>query len=821
MIRYSAVLSVFLGVLFFQASALAQTPPVTGPLATQPTPLTILGVSVEGAEAEFTRSFVLQASDLTPGETITIPGDPAIADAIRSIYRLGMFSDVKIVEERRVDDGLYLAIIVKEEPKLSDYSFSGVKKSHRNDLEKEAPLLRNTAVKPSTIDNTIRVIKDFYEEKGHPLADVQVTRTVDEEANTVALDFAIDRGPKVRVGDVEIVGNEQLSDGKIVGKMETKPKGGWKFWRRGKFNESEYRTDIQTILDYYNEKGFYDARIVADTVALETEGDKPRLAIKIEVEEGDLYYIRDVEWEGNTVYREEALDEALGLEKGSRYNGARLEENLFGNRASTDVASLYLNRGYMRFGVDPTIRVVGEDSLDITMEIQEGEVFTFGDIKISGNTKTKEHVIRRELLTMPGNTFSREAIQESIRRLVQLNYFDQASFANGPDIDVNDAEKEVDLEYTLEEAGSDQLELSGTWGQFGLVLQLGFTFNNFSAQNLFKKGAWDPIPAGDGQKLSLGVQTNGRYYQQYSMSFSEPWYGGKPRLVGFSLAHSRIGRNPLSTITSGGLVTSSARVFLDRQIKWPDDHFRMSTTLGYQYFNNDNWISTLQQGVSHEITLKQTLSRNSTNHPIFPSSGSRFVLSGEIAPPLGELVQYHKWRFQTSWNLPITNKLAFGISTDYGFLGSLTGERVEFERFVVGGSPFETSGVNSFFGKDIIYTRGYPLAVIGPRSDSDPIGGLILNKYQTELRWMAIQSPQLQAAPYLFFDAANTWDKFGTYSPTSLFRSTGMGVRLFLPILGMVELAYGYNLDEYSPLDRTSGAKNWNFQFTLGQGFGQ
>lgn len=795
-----------------------------GPYEEKPTPYKILGISVEGAESDFTRTYVLQSSGLTEGQVVTIPGDPAIGDAIRNVYRLGQFSDVSIVEDRRVLDGVYLSIVVREEAKLASYKIEGVKKSHRKKLEKEVTLIPNMNIRPSAIENAKRTIRKFYEEKGHPLATIEVERELNELTNAVVLTFNVDRGPKVRIGEIIVNGNDDVSDRTVLKSMKTKEKRPLMFWRKTKYDDGRYHEDLDRVIDMYNERGYYGARLVEDTVYIRgVEEGKPEMVVELDVVEGNKYFIRNIEWEGNSVYTGESLTQALGLEEGSAYNGTKLEENLYGNKASTDVSSLYYNDGFMRFRVDPAIEAVGPDSLDLKFDVTEGDIYTLGTVSITGNDVTKEHVIRREIVTIPGQTFSREAIQESIRRLLQLNYFSQESLAPGPGIDVNDATKTVDLAYDVEEVGNSQLELSGTWGQFGLVLQLRFTFNNFSMQNLFSGDEWRPIPSGDGQQLSLGVQTNGSYYQNYSLSFSEPWFGGKPRQTGFSLSYSGIGGGAfLSSTSTGELQTASARIFYDQALKRPDRNFRTSTSIGYQFFNNQGYISSLTQGVSHQVTIRQALSRNSTDHPIFPSSGSKLLLSAELAPPIGELVQYHKYKFQTTWNVPIVRKLTLSVLTDFGVIGSLTGEPVEFERYIVGGSPFETSGFNANFGKDIVYMRGYPLSVIGPRVDNDAVGGVILNRYSSELRYMAVQTPQLQAAPYLFMDAANTWNSFSSYNPASLFRSAGVGIRLYLPILGMVELAYGRNLDAYVPLTSSqTGEKKWLFQFTIGQGFGQ
>ncbi len=784
----------------------------------------ILGISVEGASDDYANSFIQQTSRLQVGQRLTLPGDPALGDAIRAIYRLRTYEDVQIVQERKVGRGVYLVIRVREVPKLKEYDFLGVKKGHAKDLRKEVPLVARGPVHENSIARSIQIIEQFYAEKGRPLANVNVTQTRHED-NTVTLAFNIDRGPKVKVKEIIINGNEGLSEGAVVGAMETKPKGGWRFWRSGKLDRNEYEKDIGRVVDRYNERGYYDAEVLSDSVYIAgADGDNPYMVVELDVREGPLYHIREIDWEGNTLYSDAQLSERLGLQPGDAYNAKKLTENLYGVGKNNDVSSLYFNSGHMRFNVQQVVSVDG-DSLDLMFDIFEGEVYEYGTVSIAGNTKTKDHVIRRELTTIPGGTFSRTQIQESIRRLMQLNYFTQESLAAGPGVDIREESKTVDLAYNLAETGTDQLELSGTWGRFGLILMLRFNFNNFSAQNALKGEEWKPLPAGDGQRFSVGIQTNGRRYQQYSLSFTEPWFKGRPRQLGFSTSFSRIAGYTyyIEDNNAGQLLTFSQRVFYSQRLKFPDPWFTTQTQLGFQYYDNRDWISTLPTGVSQEVTITQSLSRNNTDNPIFPTSGSRFNLSLEIAPPVGNLIQYHKWRLTNAWNTPLARKIALGFSADYGYIGSLTGEEVQFERFIVGGSPFETQGFYSYFGKDIVYLRGYPLGALGPRSsDNDPFGGRILNKYSAEVRWSAIRSEQLQAVPYLFVDAANAWDSFDAYNPTDLFRSAGVGMRFFLPILGMVEMAYGYNYDEFEPINsRHDGSKKWTFQFSLGQGFGQ
>ena len=836
--RINILLFIFLllpgALVYGQTAQGLVSPQESDPFMQPPRELEIASISVEGIESEATRSFIRQTSGLEIGQLVTIPVDPAFGEAIRAVFRLGNYDDVKITEQSRDGDKVDLLIVVKEVPRLGEYSFEGIKKGHRSDLKDKVPLLSRTPLKEADIDRSKQVIKEFYAEKGQLMAEVEVERTENLDANTVDLVFQVDRGPTVEVTEVMIAGNEMLNAKKIRKKMKTKKDRWWRFWKKAKFDSSVYDEDLQKVVGYMNENGHYDALIVRDSVYLDTTatGKKPGVIVELDVREGPRYHIRDIEWEGNTLYTDEFLSASLGFLEGDVYNSKKFDENLYANKRSSDVSSLYMNRGYMTFRLQPTIRVVEGDSLDLSFDLSEGDIFEFGNIEIAGNDKTKDHVIRRELYTIPGQTFSRDAIQESIRRLMQLNYFSQESLGAGPGVEVDEARKVVDLSYSLEETGSDQLQLSGTWGQFGLVLSLGFEFNNFSAQNIFKKGAWRPLPSGDGQRLSLGVQTNGRFYQNYSIGFTEPWFRGKPTPVGFSLSYSKIGRNPFITFTGSNdnsLVTASGRVFYEKRLKWPDDKFSYLSGVQYQYTDNAGLYSTLPQGVSQELTLQQVLSRNSTDNPLFPSQGSTMRFSVEVAPPVGDFIQYHKWRFTNNWHIPIVPKVSLSVGADFGYVGSLTGDDVQFQRFVVGGSPFDVQGTFNrfFFATDIIYHRGYPAGALGPRgANGEPIGGRILNKYTSELRWMAIQSEQLQAAPYLFMDAANTWNDFNAYNPAEVFRSAGFGMRFFLPILGMLELAYGYNFDEFDGATAASrsdhdGTRQWLFQFTIGQGFNQ
>ncbi len=803
-----------------------------GQALSAPQELEILGISVEGTDSESMTSFVLRSSGLVTGQMITVPADQMLAEAIRSLYKLHVFSDVKIVEERRAGSGVFLKIQVKEEPQLAEFTFTGIKKRHIKDLSKDVPLFRGSRLRPGDVERSVQVIKDYFGEKGHLLTDVEVTRERGDD-NTVSVNFEVDIGQKVRIREVLVNGTETVSVRKIRGKLKkTKTYIPLFFWRKSRFDRTLYEEDKARVLDYYRSLGFFDARIARDSVYLDATGKRPGLVVQLDMVEGPKYHIRNVEWEGNTVYPDEVLSAALGVEPGDIYNGQRLQQNLHGNKQTSDVSSMYMNRGYMLFRVQPEVRVVEGDSLDLHYDIYEGDIFEFGQIEVKGNSKTKEHVIRRELYTIPGQIFSRDVIQETIRRLSQLNYFNQEKLGAGPSINLNNEEKTVDLTYNLEEVGSDQLELSGSYHRYGLILMLRFAFNNFSTNDLFNRRAWRPLPAGDGQQLSVALQTSGRAYQSYQLSFTEPWFRGRPTPVGFSLAHSRFSgygysfyslnqanRNPTEYF-----VRTSGTVFYEQRLQWPDDKFSTSTSVGYQHFINRNFTSVLPLGTSEQVTVRQALTRNSQDHPIFPTLGSTFLLSATLAVPIGSFIQYHKWRLNSSWNVPIANKLTVNMTGEFGYIGSLNGGDVLFERYIVGGSPFDYQGAFNNYGKDIVFMRGYPERVLGPRRNNEPVGGRILNKFTSELRLLAVQTPQITAAPYVFMDAANTWDNFATYNPTQLYRSAGVGARLFLPILGMLEVTYGYNFDQFVPYSglesKHDGSNKWLFQFTLGQGFG-
>ncbi|MGB3542528.1 outer membrane protein assembly factor BamA [Rubrivirga sp.] len=786
----------------------------------------ILSVTVEGASDEGGQALVRSISELRPGTDVQLPWDPQFAEAVRRLYARGGYSDVEIEATEVAGDGVFLTIKVVEEPRLALFEIEGLKSSERDDVRPQIPLLRGRAVREADVERGRIAIRELLRESGYRSPTIEVARAVGDDGR-VTVRYDVDKGDRLTVTDLRFFGNEAFSDNSLGRQFKnTRERRWWRFWKRETFDDSGFQEDLNSLVRFYNDRGYFGARVVRDSVYTTTSEDgNEDLIVEVEIDEGPLYHVRDIVFEGNTVYTDDQLQFALGVNGGDVYDRSRLDQSLglVYSEDKSDISSLYRDQGYLTFRIDQEVIEAPGDSLDLFFEITEGEVYEFGEVRIAGNTRTKEHVIRRELRTVPGQTYSQVAIERSVRELATLNYFDPASFGAGPSISVDDNSRTVDLVYNLSEISSDQLELSGGYGggNVGLILTARVTFNNFSIQNLaqgFKGG----MPTGDGQQLSLQVQTYGTQQQVYSLSFTEPWFRGRPTPVGFSLSYQNVDFSRFrSEAAQYGL--ASARVFYRQRLKWPDDFFSTGTNIGYKFYDVENLNSpVLPEGISQELTLSQSLTRNALDNPTFPQSGSSLGLTFTVAPPIGDFIQYHKTDFQTAFYTPVVGRLTASVRTQFGYIGSLTGDDVQFQRYLIGGTPLEASGRSGAgrgFGRDLVYLRGYPLQAIGPRLNGEPVGGRILNKYEAELGILLLQTPQLSFAPYLFADAANTYDSFDDYDPARLFRSAGAGARLFLPILGLVDLTMGYQIDSFTPFpgDNLGEAEpQWRFQFSLG-----
>lgn len=784
------------------------------------------GITVSGTKYLDKKVLVL-LSGLSVGEKIQVPG-AGITEAIRKLWDQGLFSDIDIRVTKIVDDKIFVDIQLQERPRLSKFALKGVKKGDANDIRESIHLIKGKVVTDNLIINTENIIKDHYIDKGYLNASVR-TETVNDSTlpNSVILDFHVDRKKKVKIGRIILRGNEEVKRGKLKRSMkETKERQWWRVWKTSKFLEAEYENDKKALIAKYNQLGYRDARIISDTVYGNRDGS---INLEINLEEGRKYYFRNITWTGNTKYSSETLGKVLGIKKGDVYDQARLDANLLMNPNGRDVSSLYLDDGYLFFNVDPVEILVVNDSIDLEMRIREGKQATINRVTVVGNTKTNDHVIMREIRTKPGQLFSRSDIIRSQRELSQLGYFNAETL--GVDPKPNPANGTVDIEYTVEEKPSDQIELSGGWGAGRIVGTLGVAFNNFSLRNMFKKGAWKPLPAGDGQRLSLRAQSNGLFFQSYNFSFMEPWLGGrKPNALSISAYHS-VQSNGVAKDQAGrqSIRITGVSVGLGTRMKWPDDFFVMQHEISYQNYILENYlglISGFTDGTSHTVSYTLTISRNSISDPIFPTYGSILSGSVELTPPFSafsgidysnadanqkyKLIEYHKWKFDAKWYLSLAKNLVVQTKMQFGFLGLYNRQLgiAPFERFYVGGDGLSGFGLD---GREIVALRGYDNNSLSPS-----FGGTIFTKYSLELRYRISPNPQATVYILTFAEAGDSWLNFNEFKPYQLKKSAGVGVRIFLPMFGLLGLDYGWRFDDVPGRpDMAPG----QFHFSIGQQF--
>ncbi|MDB4534731.1 outer membrane protein assembly factor BamA, partial [Vicingaceae bacterium] len=629
---------------------------------------------------------------------------------------------------------------------------------------------------------------------------------------------------------INFSGNTELKSGKLRRSFEeTKRARAYNIFTISKYIPKLYTSDKPAIIEKYNEKGYRDAKIAFDTVRRVSE---KRVSIDVEVEEGNRYYFRDIKWVGNTVHSTKVLDRILDIQRGDVYNKKTLDSRLLMNQTGRDVSSLYLDDGYLFFQVNPVEVKIENDSIDFEMRIYEGKQARVNRIIIVGNDKTNDHVIRREIRTLPGELFSRSDIIRTQRELMQLGYFNPETMGVNPK--PNQENGTVDIEYVLEEKPSDQIELSGGWGGGRIVGSLGVSFNNFSAKNFFKKGAWRPLPAGDGQRLALRAQSTGLGYQSYSMSFTEPWLGGrKPNSLSVSLTHVNLNNTNTASDFTQSFKSYGVAVGLGRRLKFPDDYFTLYNEVSYQYYVIDNYtvLNGFSDGFANNLSFKHVLSRSSAGpSPIYPTTGSTSTLTLKHTLPYSWVrfqdetytdltvqqrnlfVEYHKWKFQTSWFSKLTHgKRAFVLNTKagFGYLGSFNNElgTTPFERFYLGGDGL--SGVNQFVATEVIALRGYGSGDLSPTA-----GATFVNKYTAELRYPFSLNPSATIYGLVFGEAGNSWDTFDKVNPFEVYKSAGLGIRIFMPMFGLLGLDWGYRFDQIP--GRTDQNSNTEIHFSIG-----
>ncbi len=808
------------------------------------------GIIVTGAE-NLDEQVVTLISGLTVGDKITLPGE-ATKKAIEALWRQRLFDDVGIYITERKGSLVFLEIRLKELPKLSKYGIRGLsKKSERNSLREDLDLNAGAIVTENLIINTENKVRRFFVDKGYLNTEVRVvTKRDTAKSNSVIMDINVDKGPKVKISDINFYGNtvtktdekkllfftkkEGLSDKKLRKAMKnTKRKSLGTIFKSSKLDKAEYKEDKRNIINKYNENGYRDARITKDSIY---KTDDDRIAIDIYIEEGNKYYFRNITWLGNTKYSNEVLDRVLKIEKGDVYDASFLQERLFADPNSSDVSSLYLDNGYLFFDLNPVEVLVENDSIDLEMRIREGRQATIDKVTIVGNDRTNDHVILRELRTRPGDLFRRSDIQRSMRELQQLGFFEPSELGVNPR--PNAETGTVDIEYTVVERSTSQLELQGGWGAGRIVGTLGLNFNNFSARNIFKKGAWQPLPSGDGQTINLRAQSNGSFFQSYSASFTEPWLGGKkPNALTVSLYHNvQTNGRPRDDIQRTALRITGVTVGLGRRLQWPDDYFTLYNAVDVQRFNLDNYgLAGLgfREGFVNNIAFKTTLGRNSTDYPIYPRKGSLFNITLELTPPYSmfngldysdvtdqvkyEFLEYYKWKVNSSWFTEILPKLVIKTAGEFGFLGAYNNDvgLPPFERFYLGGDGLQNFVLD---GREIIGLRGYPNNSLTPDGrGSQGRGGALYNKFTLELRYLITENPSAQIFALSFLEAGNNYPNFENYQPFQLKRSAGFGLRIFMPMFGLLGVDFGYGFDG---LPATPGQPSrWQTHFTIGQQF--
>jgi len=859
-----------------------------------PKEYTIAAINITGIR-HLDTAIVLSITGLQAGDKFMHPGEDIFSKTISNLWRQKLFSNVQIYITKIEDDKVTIEIDVVERPRLGNFKFIGVKKSEQEDIQGKLNLAKQTIITENMRRNIVEVITKFYADKGFQNVTVEIEEKDDPAfVNSKALVIVVNKGEKVHINDILFYGNTNVDEMKLKRQLKgTKEKrrftlhkddekgtfgvrknlsfkqyvDDWgflsfsktkrlldpylrfKLFSSAKFDLKKYEEDRVKVLNYYNSLGYRDAQIVDEARPLSKKG----LNVELKLEEGRRYYFGNITWKGNAKYSDSVLNILLGINKGDIYNIDILNKRL-GKQLSQeggDISGLYMDDGYLFFHVEPVETAVYNDTIDHEIRITEGPQARIKNVTISGNEKTKDYVIRRELRTVPGDLFSRAELIRSQRELGQLQYFNQETI--DPGVVPNAEDGTVDINWKLEEKSSDQLELSAGWGGgVGLTGTLGVTFNNFSIKNIWKKSAWDPLPTGDGQKLSLRLQSNGRAYRSYSFSFTEPWLGGKKRnslTIGYNNSKYSnafdyyTGRIDRQRSDTNYLKTTGFSISLGKQLKWPDDYFSLVYTLNVTQYKLRNYpiFEGLKDGTSNNISLRIALQRSSVFNPIYPVSGSNFLASVQLTPPYSlfnknlvnssnpyKTPEYHKWRFNAEWYVPIGKPLGadknrqfvLKLAAKYGFMGRYNNKLdfSPFERFQLGDAGL----TNNFglLGYDIISQRGYPVyqssdPTVNPDQQSATRFFTMFNKYTLEMRFPLVTNPSSTIYGLTFFEAANGWYSFKEYNPFRLRRSAGVGMRFYLPMFGLLGFDYGIGFDRLQP--GQSGFKGASrFTFMLG-----
>jgi len=787
------------------------------------------GITVTGIQF-LDNNMLIILSGLTVGSKVTIPGDKII-NAVDKLWDQGLFENIKISVTKITGTTAFLDIYLQERPRLSKFKFNGIRKGEADKVRDEIKLTSGDVITDNVIIRSKNTIRNYFIKKGFLNTEVNIKQERDTTiTNSVILTIDIKKNLKVKLDNIRIHGNINLTEEQVRRAMkETKEKRIYRIFKTSKFIEDDFKEDLVKIVDKYNELGFRDAKVIKDSLS---KVDNSLDNLDIWVFEGKKYFFRNITWVGNTKYTSEQLDNILKIKKGDVYNQTNLTRNLTFNPNGLDVSSLYMDDGYLFFQALPVEVLVDNDSIDIEVRIREGKQARINKVTVKGNTKTNDHVVLREIKTLPGQLFSRSDVIRTTRELAQLRYFNAETIQPTPT--PNPENGTVDIEYSVEETSSDQVELSGGWGGGMVVGTLGLSFNNFSARNFFDKDAWRPLPAGDGQKLSIRFQTNGTYYYSVNTSFTEPWLGGKrPNALSVSVYHS-VQTNGVasSDATYASLAISGVSVTLGKRLKWPDDYFTLSHGVSFQSYDLHNYSSlfTFANGHSNNFNYNLTIARNSIDAPIYTRSGSTMTLLLQTTPPYSFitgksfagasdqdkylLLEYYKWKYNVSWFFNITGKLVLNTRAKFGALGYYNKDigYPPFERFYVGGDGLSGYALD---GRELVGLRGYGNNTLTPQNAAGSyIGGTSYDKLTMELRYPLSLNPSATIFVLTFLEGGNCWSTFKQFDPFNMYKSAGFGVRVFLPMFGMLGLDWGYGFD---PVPGNPSAAGGQFHFSINQ----
>ena len=821
------------------------------------------GIEVEG-NRYFAPQQIIQITGLQKGMEVTVPSEELSA-IVKRLWLQRYFEDVTVAVDSlsASRDTAFFKIKIIERPRVSRWTFSGVKSGEQKELQERLNLRRGGEFSDYVAKTSTDIIKRYYKEKGFYNVNVDVNTKKDTVVRSaIRVQFAVDRGEKVKIKKITFDGAENVKEFKLVRSMKkTKDARLINFFSSKKFNEKEYENDKKSLVSAFNEAGYRDARIVKDTMYYIEPG---RLQIDFKIDEGKKYYFRDITWTGNSVYSTEALNQILMINKGDAYDVVTMEKRLFGGGKQTefDVSKLYRDNGYLFFNIQPVELNIEGDSVDVEMRIVEGKPATLNNIVINGNDLTNERVVRRQVFTRPGYLFSQTDFERSIREIASMGQFDPEAIADpakGYSIIPNQLDNTVDIVYNVTEKPSSQLELSGGWGGNTFVATVGVSFNNFSTRRFFDKTAWRPVPLGDAQNLSIRFQTNGTYYTSLSASFSEPWlFGKKPTSLNMSLYYTRQTNSYLAFNILNNDEYMEVYGFaagIGKRLKWPDNYFVLYNQLSWQTYKLQNWgyQFMFDTGISHNLSYTLSLSRNSTDQQIYPRQGSNFSASVQLTPPYSLLrkkgikgydlktgdpiyatnwkdinydlqtseeryrwIEYHKWSFKGEIFTKLVGDLVLMARAQFGYLGYYNRNwgYSPFEGFRVGGDGM--SGYDTY-GSEIISLRGYENYSLTPTALSysttgNYYAGNVYDKFTVELRYPVILQPQSTIYALLFLEGGNCWSDIRDFNPFQIKRSAGVGVRVFLPMIGLLGVDWGYGFDD--PVNGKS-----QFHFVIGQQF--